>query len=283
MFKSEFYRKVFIFAVTAAALCSLALCTAGLSAADPGDGKLLQFTAGGHVICFQKDRFYMATGTHMLSVEFAGTEGVMPESADPEGLQNLQGLSKKAAPPLGSVIYPDLYKGITLTYDRDSSSIMKSTWRIEPSASPDTVRMRYNVPVRLMEDGGLRLDFETGTMSESAPVAWQEIRGDRIPVDVAFSQHGPRDIGFSTGAYDTGYPLFIDPALIWNTFMGAANLDSAYAAAVDGGGNMYVAGMSSLTWGAPVNALAGGADGFVVKLNSSGVRQWNTFMGGDWY
>ena len=66
----------------------------------------------------------------------------------------------------------------------------------------------------------------------------------------------------------------------WNTFMGAENPDFGRAIAVDGSGNVYVAGWSEATWGAPINTLAGGADAFAVKLNNSGVRQWNTFLGG---
>ena len=67
----------------------------------------------------------------------------------------------------------------------------------------------------------------------------------------------------------------------WNTFMGASNPDFGRAIAVDGSGNVYVAGFSEATWGSPVNALAGGVDAFAAKLDSSnGALQWNTFIGG---
>ena len=44
-------------------------------AAD-ADTKLMQFTAGGHVLGFQEDRLYMATGSHALRISFGGTAGV---------------------------------------------------------------------------------------------------------------------------------------------------------------------------------------------------------------
>lgn len=66
----------------------------------------------------------------------------------------------------------------------------------------------------------------------------------------------------------------------WNTFMGSWLTDNSYGIAVDGSDNVYVAGYSSITWGSPVNAHAGDDDVFIVKLNSSGELQWNTFMGG---
>ncbi|MFC1607454.1 InlB B-repeat-containing protein [Candidatus Latescibacterota bacterium] len=65
----------------------------------------------------------------------------------------------------------------------------------------------------------------------------------------------------------------------WNTFMGSSGEDEGYTIAVDGSGNAYVAGKSLATWGSPVNSIAGDGDAFASKLNSSGVRQWNTFMG----
>ena len=49
--------------------------------------------------------------------------------------------------------------------------------------------------------------------------------------------------------------------------------------ACDPSGNVYVAGMSTETWGTPLVAHGGDNDAFVAKLDSSGVLQWNTFLG----
>ncbi|MBI3667567.1 MAG: SBBP repeat-containing protein [Acidobacteria bacterium] len=69
--------------------------------------------------------------------------------------------------------------------------------------------------------------------------------------------------------------------LAWNTFMGSSGSDLPEAIALDGSGNVYAAGWSEATWGTPLNPHGGGAsDAFAAKLDSSGVRQWNTFMGG---
>jgi hypothetical protein len=66
----------------------------------------------------------------------------------------------------------------------------------------------------------------------------------------------------------------------WNTFLGGAGGEAGFGIAVDGDGNVYVTGSSLATWGAPVNAHAGRNDAFAAKLNSNGVLQWNTFLGG---
>ena len=81
---------------------------------------------------------------------------------------------------------------------------------------------------------------------------------------------GSRD-AFSAKLYSNGY-------LIWHTFMGSTMLDYVRGLAVDGSGNVYVAGRSDATWGSPVNAYAG-SDAFSAKLNSNGLLLWNTFMG----
>ncbi len=70
-----------------------------------------------------------------------------------------------------------------------------------------------------------------------------------------------------------------EPVLSWHTNMGSVGEDVAEAIAVDGSGNIYVAGWTESTWGDPIHPYAGGRDAFLAKLNSSGERLWHTFMG----
>jgi hypothetical protein len=67
--------------------------------------------------------------------------------------------------------------------------------------------------------------------------------------------------------------------LQWNTFLGTEYEDQGMGVAVDGTGNVYVAGYSEATWGSPVRSFRGGWDAFAAKLNSSGTLLWNTFLG----
>jgi hypothetical protein len=242
------------------------------TATEGNTNELLQFTAGRHVIAFTPECLYLTGSDHMLKVTFQNANVTAPE-ADPRQFM------ESRIQPLEKVIYPELWNGISLTCESEGGSIAKSTYIVSPGSDPGQISLRYNVPVRLDKDGKLVFEFETGKLSETAPVAWQIINGERFAVEVEFCQHKEKTIGFKVGEYNPAYRLIIDPEWEWNTFMGSWNSDQGFGIAVDGDGNVYVTGLSKATWGSPVNAYAGDWDAFVAKLNSSGVLQWNTFMG----
>lgn len=235
---------------------------------------ILQFASGGHVLGFASDAVYVAGGSHALRVQFVNPRKTHPIStAAPKGTQRAASLSQ--------VTYPNLWDGVTLTYDAPSGAVVRSTYRIEPHADAGNIRLRYNAPLVVQDDGSLRVSFQTGTVNESAPQAWQERDGKHVPVRIAFAPRGNAELTFAVGEYDRNEPLFIDPTLTWNTFLGGAGTDEAYGLALDVSGNVYVSGYSTETWGSPVTAYGGGGvDGFAAKLDANGNLIWNTFLGG---
>jgi predicted secreted hydrolase len=242
-----------------------------LPAASSAPADLLQFTSGGHALGFAADGMYAATGTHALHVDFVDANNVQPQA------DSLASVDGKAA-PLGHVTYANLWDGITLTYAATAGSIYTTSYSLSPGANPADIGLRYNVPLTLNEDGTLTIAFDTGAMTESAPVAWQDINSQRMSVDVSFRVSG-QEVGFALGSYNPRYALTIDPSLVWNTFLGGSDYDYGTGIAVDGSGNVYVTGSSYATWGSPVRAYTGG-DAFAAKLDSSGGLTWNTFLGG---
>lgn len=68
--------------------------------------------------------------------------------------------------------------------------------------------------------------------------------------------------------------------LVWNTFLGGGDRDSASGIAVDKDGNVFVIGLSKSTWGTPVSPFSGSESVFVAKLNALGQRTWHTFENG---
>jgi hypothetical protein len=71
----------------------------------------------------------------------------------------------------------------------------------------------------------------------------------------------------------------------WATYYGGTGFEFAYDMEIDSLGNIYIVGQTN-----SVNSIAtsgthqtindGDYDGFLVKFNSTGVRQWATYYGG---
>ena len=99
----------------------------------------------------------------------------------------------------------------------------------------------------------------------------------------------------TTGSYQANYVGDFDAFITkfdkggvrqWSTYYGGTSAERANAICTDATGNIYVGGSTySLTnissLGAWQVSLEGPDDAFIVKFNSSGVRQWGTYYGGN--
>ncbi|MCA9182083.1 MAG: SBBP repeat-containing protein, partial [Planctomycetales bacterium] len=252
----------------------------------PTNPTLLQFTTnGGNILGFTQDSILVASSSNLFDVRFVGANLVGPVAAE----STSDATDVAASTPVGaaaftSVSYAGLWNGVTAVFDSQEGAILKSTYYVDAGlggGAVDQIRLQYNRDVSLDAQGNLVISYDTGTMTDSAPVAWQDIDGQRIFIDVHYALLGDNQVGFTVGDYDHNYQLVIDPTLTWNTFLGGSGADYAQSIAVDSSGNVYVAGYSTATWGSPVRAFGGGGqDGFVAKLSSSGSLTWNTFLGG---
>ena len=96
--------------------------------------------------------------------------------------------------------------------------------------------------------------------------------------------HAGGPIVFGTGGYDAFLVKFNSSGVRqWATYYGGSQDDMGISCAVDASGNVYMIGSTSSTSGI---ATAGAHettinDGFLVKFNSSGVRQWGTYFEGN--
>src|SRR5581483_1072053 len=124
--------------------------------------------------------------SHMLQVEFLGSHAVDPRS-------DAATRDSRRPAPLAKVAYQNLWNGVSLSYDAPAGGIARSTYRIEPKADLNSIRLCYNAAVALEKDGSLRVDFATGAMKETAPEAWQERDGKRVPVSIAFAMRGKNE------------------------------------------------------------------------------------------
>ncbi len=92
------------------------------------------------------------------------------------------------------------------------------------------------------------------------------------------------------GVYDAFIVQFNSStgARSWCTYYGSTNNDYGNDCATDGANNIIVVGTTSIaptstliaTPGSHQSVTGGNTDGFIVKFNSSGVRQWGSYYGG---
>lgn len=179
-----------------------------------------------------------------------------------------------------------LRPGITIEFVGVNDNL-KSTYVLAPGADPAHIAWRYAGArsIHLTPAGAAVIDLPGGTLTESAPIAWQVVGGQRVNVGVRY--HLMHDqLTFALEAYDPTRPLWIDPELTFASPLGGLNADRARAVAVDASGFIYVAGATAspdfiTTLGAYSRTLAASNDVWVAKFNPNGSGPiYSTFIGG---
>ncbi|WP_419634813.1 hypothetical protein, partial [Thiolapillus sp.] len=65
--------------------------------------------------------------------------------------------------------------------------------------------------------GRLLLKKGSESVHFSAPVAFQEVGGKRVAVEVAYHLTGKKEYGFTLGDFDASLPVTVDPGLVAST------------------------------------------------------------------
>jgi hypothetical protein len=231
-------------------------------------------------------------GGHALALDFLGADpdatltaqkrlaGEVNYLIGDEPAKWQQGLSTH-----GELRYGGLWPGIDMAV-RGEGGKLKYEFHVKPGASVEDVRLAYRGAKDLsVGDGGeLLVRTSLGIVKDAAPVSYQRIGGERVPVKSRYRLTGDGGYGFWVGAYDPRYPLVIDPGLDYSTFLGGTSADSGLGIAVREG-SAYVTGFTQssnypTTTGAFDRTL-NGTDAFVTKLNASGsALAYSTFLGG---
>ena len=100
--------------------------------------------------------------------------------------------------------------------------------------------------------------------------------------------------GIALGGHQMNYGSGVDAFLVkfnsngvrlWGTYYGGSGYDGTNFCKTDGLGNIYITGYTnsntSIAIGGHQNIIGGGNDAFLAKFNSSGVRIWATYYGGN--
>jgi len=172
------------------------------------------------------------------------------------------------------VRYEEVYPGIDLVYYGNQRKL-EYDFVVQPGADPKNIALQFEGmdEMSIDDQGNLVLQTANGDVIQQAPIVYQEVGGERQPIDGKYRIQADDRVAFVVGDYNTEKPLVIDPILQYSTYFGGNSADDVNEIAVDDQGNVYISGRTNsddlpITTGA-FNFNAGKGV-FVTKINPSG-------------
>jgi hypothetical protein len=220
---------------------------------------------------------------------------------------------RRDIPQFGRVRYRGVYPGVDLVYYGHQGQL-EYDFEVAPGADPGKIALRFQGHGRpgLDENGDLIVVVAgAGEVRLKAPRIYQLSASGtgQQPVAGRFVVRHDGQVGFEFGAYDRSRVLVIDPILTYSTYLGGTGDEACSvispvvvfpttipsppsgcpAVALDASSNIYIAGTTNSATGIPLvptppfqAALAGTANVFVTKLNSTGSAVlFSTYLGGN--
>ena len=226
----------------------------------------------------------------VVKLDFVGANaGVRPvgEEGDAAVISYFKGQPDEwntGLPTFRRLVYRDLWPGIDLVYE-GTVNRLKYHFVVHPGADPNLIRLAYRgaSSVSLNDAGQLVVETPLGSFEDDTPVAYQEVDGERVLVDMGYvletAEGDSRPYRFEVGEYDGERPLILDPAVfVYAGYIGGTGSEIPYSIAVDESGNAYITGGTSSDESTfpvevgPDLTFNGVEDIFVVKINSLGTE-----------
>ncbi|PWR75016.1 PKD domain-containing protein [Methanospirillum stamsii] len=144
------------------------------------------------------------------------------------------------------VMYEDVYEGIDYTVS-GTEGLLKSEFFLDAGADPSQIMLVYqgHTGISLNETtGDLVIETPSRQIIDEAPVAYQEIDGNRTDVACSYVLGENTTVTFDLGEFDPSLPLVIDPVLRYSLYFGGDGRDQGNSIKVDENGYAYFIGTS---------------------------------------
>lgn len=190
-------------------------------------------------------------------------------------------------PIYSSLHYKNLYQGIDLIYREDKGKL-KYDVVVMPGGDASKFRMKYDgvKAIRIADNGNLEVTNPFNTITETAPIAYQEIGGKRVAVPCQFKLEGNEVYFHFPMGYDGEIELTIDPTLIFSSYSGSFADNFGFTATYDNNGNLYGGGIVfganyPFVAGSYSSTFSGGIDMGISKFSPNGSALiYSTYIGG---
>lgn len=191
-----------------------------------------------------------------------------------------------AIPSFERVRARNVYPGIDVVLHPGARGI-EIDFELAPGADPSRIALagdRDDEPFRVRPDGSLVSRRHGRDVVLTPPRTFEAHGPDRVDVRSTWRD----DATFALGAHRPDVPIVIDPVLDMATYLGGSGDEGTgiEGVALDGAGNIYVAGSTTstdlpVTAGAPQAALLGTDDVFAAKVSGDGkTLLYCTYLGG---
>lgn len=185
------------------------------------------------------------------------------------------------------VRYADVYPGVDLVFYGNQSRL-EYDFVVAPGADPKAIRLNLQGArsLRISANGDVVLNVSGGELTLQKPVVYQVVKGERHEIAGSYTIAKGHQVRFSVPAYDRSERLILDPVLNYSTYLGGSSDEQGSGIAVDGTGNVFVAGTTFstdfVTTGSALPSVGNAAGTvFVTEMNPAATAEvYSTYLGG---
>ena len=199
----------------------------------------------------------------------------------PEGLEPALYVKKYE-----TITLKNVWDGIDLHY-YGTDNLLETDYLVAAGADYKNIQIQFKgAEISTDDNGNLIIKTPFGEIHEGTLKVYQNNKR----IEAFWKIKNDNVVTFEIPHYNSDLALRIDPLTrVWGTYFGGSDHDESWGLSVDVSGNVYNVGVTKntsliATVGAYQTTHGTGAnyfDCYLVKFNSSGIREWGTYYGGN--